>query len=315
MLLSSLFYALLLLAGSALGLLTTGVPGSTTATRYEIRQLASKSPRQFTLFLLAMQQYQSTSQNTQTSYYQISGIHGVPRTSFDSVGQCSACTKADGYCPHNSILFLGWHRAYLALFEQQLVAIAKNIASQYPASTRAAYQQAASNLRLPFWDWAAAPPNGGNTLPQQLTAPTVQVSSPTGTKTINNPLYSYKFASTSALVYPPFTSWPVSAHSPTQTRVVNTSNILDRTLSAIQPPMPRRPRANSRKPLLPSTTFEEACRTDCIRSSLLAPPTSKSALTPPPPPNAPTAWNNYTTPSIRLREARQPRIQLFRGET
>ena len=110
----SLLCGLALLASSALCLTVTGVPGS-THTRYEIRQLASKYPKQWSLFLLAMQQFQNQSQSLQTSYYQIAGIHGVPRVNFDGVAQCSSCGGTDGYCTHSSILFLGWHRTYLAL--------------------------------------------------------------------------------------------------------------------------------------------------------------------------------------------------------
>ena len=186
----------------------SGAPGS-TRPRLEVRQLQAQQPNQWTLFLLAMQKFQAAAQSSKTSYYQIAGIHGVPRQSWDGVGQCSACTGADGYCTHDSILFLGWHRAYLALFEQELVAVAKTIANTYPTSTRATMQAAASNLRLPFWDWAAAPPNGGNTMPGSVTASTVSVNSPTGQKTINNPLFKHVFTSTSALRYTPFTVYPV----------------------------------------------------------------------------------------------------------
>lgn len=138
--------------------ITTGVPGA-THPRLEIRQLQSSKPNQWTLFLLAMQQFHAQAQTSATSYYQISGIHGVPRSNYNGVGQCSTCSGADGYCTHDSVHFPGWHRAYLALFEQQLVATAVSIANAWPTSgssvTRAQMQTAASTLRLPYWDWAA----------------------------------------------------------------------------------------------------------------------------------------------------------------
>ena len=34
---------------------------------------------------------------------------------------------------------------------------AQAVAKLYPTSNRAAYQNAADNLRIPFWDWAAIP--------------------------------------------------------------------------------------------------------------------------------------------------------------
>ena len=186
----------------------TGVPGS-THPRLEISQLKAQQPNQFTLYLLAMQKFQAQAQTLKTSYYQIAGIHGVPNVNWDGVGECSTCTGADGYCTHSSILFLAWHRAYLALFEQQLVAVAKTIANSYPASKKAAMQTAATNLRLPYWDWAAHPKSGQPTLPTIITAQTVTVNGPSGSQTIQNPLYSHKFSSPSALKYSPFTKYPV----------------------------------------------------------------------------------------------------------
>lgn len=65
---------------------------------------------------------------------------------------------------------------------------AQAIAQKYPSSTKATYVDAARTLRIPYWDWAADP-----SLPPSTTARTISVTTPTGKKTINNPLYSYKF--------------------------------------------------------------------------------------------------------------------------
>lgn len=190
----------------------TGV-GSVTRPRLEVRELAGLS-NQWTLFLLAMRNLQNRPQSQKNSFYQISGIHGVPRVNWDSVGQCSTCS-ADGYCPHDSILFLGWHRAYVALLEQEMIKIAKNLARQYPTGTRAAMVNAANILRLPFWDWAANAPNGGNVLPAIITNPTVTVQGPSGSVTFNNPLHHFTFTDSSALRYTPFTKWSVRIDSST----------------------------------------------------------------------------------------------------
>lgn len=210
-----------MLATSALGIVVTGAPGA-TRPRYEIRQLQSGFSKQYDLFIQAMTQFQAQPQSSQTSYYQIAGIHGVPRQNYDGVGKCASCS-ADGYCTHDSILFLGWHRAYLTLFEQELVSIAKTIAAKYPSSTRASYQAAASALRLPYWDWAAKP-SSGNTLPTQLTATSVTINTVSGRKTVKNPLYSYHFSSTSNLVYSPFVNWPNTLRYPTSNAASATSN-------------------------------------------------------------------------------------------
>lgn len=208
------------------GVVVTGVSGS-TQTRLEIRQLQSK-PNQWTLFLLAMQQFHAQAQTSVTSYYQISGIHGVPRTNWNGVGQCSTCSGADGYCTHDSVLFPSWHRAYLALFEQQLVATAVSIANAWPTSgnsiTRAQMQTAASTLRLPYWDWAAIPANGGPDLPPSMTSAQVTINGPNGQQTINNPLFRHDFTDSSGLVYSPFINWKRTLRYPSSTAATATSN-------------------------------------------------------------------------------------------
>ena len=186
--------------------------GTQQRPRLEIRTLQSKK-NQWNLFLIALRRFHDMPQSDKLSYYQISGIHGVPRTNWDSVGQCSNCGSADGYCPHDSILFLGWHRAYIALFEQKFVQIAKQVAQEYPAGTKRQQMVNAANLlRWPFWDWAAHPPNGGNNMPNFFTTPNIQVDSPTGSKSIKNPLFRHDFTDTSGLRYSPFVNWKVRMH-------------------------------------------------------------------------------------------------------
>ena len=186
----------------------TGASGS-VLPRYEIRQL-QQNAAQWNVFLLAMQKFQIQPQSGKKSYYQIAGIHGVPRISWDGVGKCSACTgQIDGYCTHDSILFLGWHRAYLALFEQQLVTTAKSIASTFTGTKKTTYTNAANQLRLHYWDWAAKP-GSGSTLPTALTAQTVTVDSPSGSKSVPNPLYQHTFQSVSGMVYTPYDKYTVS---------------------------------------------------------------------------------------------------------
>jgi tyrosinase len=50
------------------------------------------------------------------------------------------------------------------------------------------YTEAANNFRIPYWDWAAIP-----ALPPVVSDDTVQIETPTGTQTVANPLYLYKF--------------------------------------------------------------------------------------------------------------------------
>ncbi|KAF2722531.1 Di-copper centre-containing protein [Polychaeton citri CBS 116435] len=191
----------------------TGVSGG-VQPRLEVRQMLNTKPNQWTLFMLAMRQWMDMSQSEKTSYFQISGIHGVPRASWDGVGQCGTCSGADGYCPHDSVLFPGWHRAYLALFEQTFIGIVNSIANSYPDSSRPAMQGAAKTMRFPYWDWAAHPPSGLPTFPNVITQKTVTVNGPTGSKTFTNPLFRYDFHDQSQMYYSPFTTWSVTYRYP-----------------------------------------------------------------------------------------------------
>lgn len=126
------------------------------------------------------------------SYFFSTAIHGRPFGIFDNVGP-SPGTDQNGYCTHVSNLFLPWHRPYLALFEQLLFEHMVDCANEFPAGDdRDRYSQAASLVRLPYWDWAVKP-ESGDVLPDIVQQPSVQVSTPNGTQTIENPLFSYKF--------------------------------------------------------------------------------------------------------------------------
>ncbi|KAI9662511.1 MAG: hypothetical protein M1821_008678 [Bathelium mastoideum] len=91
---------------------------------------------------------------------------------------------------------------------------------------RQRYSQAAASFRIPYWDWAVVPPDGGPTLPISVTSPTVNVTVPSGdnstttTIQISNPLYSYVFHPLvpSDFEYSPdyaqFTLYPETLRSP-----------------------------------------------------------------------------------------------------
>jgi tyrosinase len=116
-----------------------------------------------------------------------------------------------GYCTHGSIIFPTWHRPYLSLYEQILWNNTQTIAKQYPSSNRATYQAAADSFRMPYWDWAASA-----TIPTSLTSSSITINTPTGSKTISNPLFRYNFHPT---VGPPdFPSSEGYANAPYTTR-------------------------------------------------------------------------------------------------
>jgi tyrosinase len=90
-----------------------GTNGDAVPLRLEIRELIA-NPDLLNVYLLALRRMQSLPKTDTLSWYQIAGIHGRPYTAWDNV---TGNGNSAGYCTHSSILFLPWHRPYLALFE------------------------------------------------------------------------------------------------------------------------------------------------------------------------------------------------------
>lgn len=65
----------------------------------------------------------------------------------------------------------------------------QQIAKKYNNSQDAEkYREAADQWRLPYWDWATDP-----TVPPATTLQNITVNGPRGVKTLENPLFQYKF--------------------------------------------------------------------------------------------------------------------------
>lgn len=169
----------------------TGIKTFGVQPRLEIRQVQQNAD-QWNIFLLGMKRFQETDQSDMMSYYQIAGIHGRPYVPWND-SPPKAGISSPGYCMHVLNIFLSWHRAYLALFEQTLYKHIIDAVNDFPAGAqRQRYATAALSWRFPYWDWAAIPPDG-KTFPASMQSPTVRVTMPNGTTTIPNPLYSYRF--------------------------------------------------------------------------------------------------------------------------
>ncbi|KAI1170771.1 Di-copper centre-containing protein [Nemania sp. FL0916] len=113
---------------------------------------------------------------------------GMPYAPYNDVGPDPKGSMR-GYCPHQSPQLISWHRAYLALYEQNFGEAIQRIAVEYTNTTNAsAYQDAAQKLRLPYWDWASDP-----ALPPSSVEENVTVGGPDGDMVLHNPLYSYRW--------------------------------------------------------------------------------------------------------------------------
>jgi len=107
---------------------TTGVvppPGSPLPLRLELDDFLQDTELA-NLYFVAMESFMSDAASASRdpfSYYEISGIHGQPRRSWNGQQQSPEWSPQDGaarrfnYCSHSSLIFPTWHRAYLAQFE------------------------------------------------------------------------------------------------------------------------------------------------------------------------------------------------------
>ncbi|KAK3309791.1 uncharacterized protein B0T15DRAFT_545814 [Chaetomium strumarium] len=180
------------------GIPTTPDSNGAVPLRREIRDLQQNFPDQFNLLILGLKALESQDEGKLTSYYQIAGIHGMPFKPWNGVGSDTDWQTSSGfggYCTHSSILFLTWHRPYLALFEQSLYNVVQEVAKQFPQGPlRDRYTQAAQTFRAPYFDWASQPPRGTSAFPSVLSTPNIRIVDVDGkTKSVPNPLYRFSF--------------------------------------------------------------------------------------------------------------------------
>ncbi|KAJ3896545.1 tyrosinase [Lentinula edodes] len=196
--------------------LVTGATGGSTSgaaapNRLEINDFV-KQEDQFSLYIQALQYiYSSKSQDDIDSFFQIGGIHGLPYVPWDGAGNNPVDTDAwEGYCTHGSVLFPTFHRPYVLLIEQAIQAAAVNIAATYIVD-RARYQNAASNLRQPYWDWARNPVPP----PEVISLDEVTIVDSSGEKiSVPNPLRRYTFHPIDPSFPEPYQSWPTTLRHP-----------------------------------------------------------------------------------------------------
>ncbi|KAK4681516.1 hypothetical protein QC764_108060 [Podospora pseudoanserina] len=184
--------------------------------RREIREL-EQDRDVWTLYLLGMSMMQFTDQMEPTSWYGITGIHGMPHQTWGGVRPTPG-NEETGYCTHSSILFPTWHRPYLALYEQVLTNVMRMIANWWPDDQKQRYLDAVQRFRIPYWDWATYPPSDGSVLPTSVGgSPFVDVDGPNGVQRIANPLFSYTFRplNTTAFRQAPWNTWTETLRGPT----------------------------------------------------------------------------------------------------
>ncbi|KAF2847615.1 Di-copper centre-containing protein [Plenodomus tracheiphilus IPT5] len=177
--------------GVVRGVNTTDEEGHVYVRR-EIRDLKTNYPDQWNLYLLALESLQWTDQEDPYSYYGLAQIHGRPYKVWEDAPGLTHKLGTASYCPHSNQLFLGWHRPYIALFEEILHEHMRNIASTAPLNRVERYEAAAHSFRMPYWDWGL----GGTAadVPDFFVNETIPLVELDGSETVMaNPLHSYKF--------------------------------------------------------------------------------------------------------------------------
>ncbi|KAF2874672.1 hypothetical protein BDV95DRAFT_296302 [Massariosphaeria phaeospora] len=175
--------------------LTTGVTWKDdrgyVAVRHEVRDLKENFPDQWVLYILGLCSFQQMDQTDVVSYYSIAGIHGAPYKVWQGADSPNP-NPNQGYCPHNNDLFFGWHRPYLALYEQELHKHVQKVARQAPEESRSRYAAAANAFRIPYWDWGLG--QKGGPIPDFFVSPTLQITGLDGVvRAVANPLHRYAF--------------------------------------------------------------------------------------------------------------------------
>ncbi|KAF2869068.1 hypothetical protein BDV95DRAFT_499227 [Massariosphaeria phaeospora] len=210
----------------------TGIRSGGVQPRLEIREL-KKNADQWNLYLLGMEKFQGKPHSDRLSYYQVAGVHGRPYVTWNNF---SPMVNRAGFCTHASTLFASWHRPYLAVYEQALYVAVTEVVNSFPKNQRQRWRNAAANLRMPYWDWAAAPPNGESNMPTLMRDQRVTVTKPSGQVSIANPLYSYTFGSSlpAEMQGGPWNSHPTTLRRPIGNPTRSNNNEVNARMSSIR---------------------------------------------------------------------------------
>lgn len=204
----------------------TGITAGGVQPRREVNSWAAQNPIQLSLFIQALRIFESMEFKDQLSYFRVAGIHGLPATVWDSAPTPNDVIKdkyypkgyanpetGDAtphfYCPHQTLIFPTWHRAYMLLFEQRLweIMTGQIVASITDPATKAAWLQEANAWRMPYWDWAESP-----SVPAVALSATISVVQPDGTMDTPkwNPLYQFSTGNISTFQKPAPSAPPFS---------------------------------------------------------------------------------------------------------
>ncbi|OCL09390.1 Di-copper centre-containing protein [Glonium stellatum] len=177
------------------------IPGEGLPLRQEITAWYNNDANkyQISLFMQALTIFKKVPVDQLLSFFQIAGIHCYPLVGWDGEKGVPEPGKPTdpfpGYCAHNRVTFPTWHRPYMLLYEQVLYSIMGDIITSWNLSgaEEKTWRTAASQFRLPYWDWARKQDYWKNfAIPQVCTLDYIDVTLPGGQKkSIPNPLVGF----------------------------------------------------------------------------------------------------------------------------
>jgi tyrosinase len=191
------------------------VPGQPLPTRKEVTAWYTNDENdlQVSLFMQALTAFKAIKVIDEKSYFRVAGIHGQPVVPWDGVTD-----PAGYYCAHQLPTFPTWHRPYMALYEQRLYEEMLKIIDNIPADQKGQWQLAASQWRLPYWDWAAPQPYINDYgVPEIFTTDTISIVLPGshGKKVpYSNPLWKFSNPSGDKMGNPSMKDLAITADGP-----------------------------------------------------------------------------------------------------
>ncbi|CRG90099.1 hypothetical protein PISL3812_07140 [Talaromyces islandicus] len=151
---------------------------------------------QVSLFVEALTRFQKIDYKDKLSYFRVAGIHSAPNVTWDE--QEDPKPNPGGYCVHNDITFPTWHRPYMLLYEQRIYELMLEVIKEkVPTEHKKEWSDAASQWRLPHWDFAKGVKTGNEWklgLPAICSSEPISIKdpmNPKSTKTVPNPAYKF----------------------------------------------------------------------------------------------------------------------------
>jgi tyrosinase len=205
-----------------------GIPGE-VKNRLDIMDFV-KDEKFLTLYCRALQIIEDRDQSDFSSFFQLTGIHGVPFIEWAKAKPSQLHPYRGNYCTHANVLFPTWHRAYESIWEQILWETCATVAEKFTTPDKEEWKQAARDIRQPYWDWGYWPndPDYVSLPPECITMEELEIIDFDGKKVkIVNPMMRYKFHPIDPSFEGDFANWEYSIRYPDANKKENIQGMIE----------------------------------------------------------------------------------------